>query len=84
MLTSSHQYAHLRQHPQEGWDDLKIELLGDEDAAKVRDRMAETLSHKRAQRFYNGLSCAHCKMAGDAVTLAQHLNTVYVFISCQV
>jgi len=55
-------------------DDLKIELLEDEDAAKVRDRMAEALSKKKAQRLYSGLTCAHCKTVGDAVTLAQHVN----------
>ena len=79
LLTLSHQYVHLRQH-QERLDDLKIELLEDEDAAKVRDRMAEALSKKKAQRLYNGLTCAHCKTVGDAVTLAQHVNERYVFI----
>jgi hypothetical protein len=58
---------------------LKIELLGDEDAAKVRARNAENLSYKEAQRFYNGLYCAHCKIVGDAVTLAQHVDSEYVF-----
>ena len=80
MLLTSHQYAHLRrQHLQVRWDDLKIELLRDEDAAKVRDRSAEALAHKRAQRSYDGLYCAHCKMAGDSVTLAEHVNKAYVF-----
>jgi hypothetical protein len=79
-LLTSHQYIHLRrQHPQQGWEDLKIELLGDEDAAKVRDRNDEALSYKRAQRYYDGLYCAHCKMNGDAVGLAQHVNVAYVF-----
>ena len=68
------QYVHLRQHSDEGWDDLKIELLGDGDAAKVRDRNAETLSYKRAQKCYKGLYCAHCRMVGDSVTLAEHVN----------
>jgi phosphoribulokinase len=42
--------------------------------------MAETLSHKKAQRFYGGFSCAHCKVVADYVALAQHVNVVYVFI----
>jgi hypothetical protein len=79
MFLTSHQYNHLRRHPQKEYDDLKIELLGDEEAARVRDRNAEALSHKRAQLYYKGLYCAHCKMAGDSVTLAEHVNVVYVF-----
>jgi len=70
-------YAHLREHRQEGWKDLKIELLGDEDTAKVRARNDETLWCKRAQKYYVGLYCAHCKIAGDSVTLAQHVNEVH-------
>jgi len=73
-------YDHIRrQHSliKKGWDDLKIELLGEEDAARVRDRNAEALSHKRAQSYYKGLYCAHCKMAGDSVTLAEHVNAVH-------
>ena len=57
---------------------MKIELLGDEDAAKVRDRNAEALSYKRAQKDYKGLHCAHCKEVGDSVTLAEHVNVAYV------
>ena len=44
----SHQYVHLQDHYyQEGWDDLNLELLGDEDseASRVMDRNAETLSY---------------------------------------
>lgn len=58
---------------------MKIELLGGEDAAKVRDRNAETWSYERAQRYYKGLYCAHCKILGDTVTLAEHVSVVYVF-----
>ena len=56
-----------------------MELLRDEDAAKVRDRNAEALSHKRAQRGFEGLHCVHCKTTGDSVTLAEHVNMAYVF-----
>ena len=38
--------------PTKGWDDSKIELLGDEDATKVKDRNTEALSHKRARIDY--------------------------------
>ena len=82
-LLTSLQLVHLQHHPQGKWDDLKIELLGEEDAAKVRARIAETAAYKRAQRGYCGLYCAHCKKVGDAVTLAEHVNLVYVFISFQ-
>ena len=58
---------------------MKIELLGGEDAAKVRDRNVETWSYERAQRYYKGLYCAHCKILGDTVTLAEHVSVVYVF-----
>ena len=85
-LLINHQYAHQVHlqvgweiHLQVEWDDLQIELLRDEEAAKVRDRKSEALSHKRAQRGYKGLYCAHCKMAGDSVTLAEHVNVAYVF-----
>ena len=79
-LLTSHQYDHLRQkHVKVKWDELKVELLRDEDAAKVRDRNAEALSYKRAQKGYEGLYCVHCKMAGDSVTLAEHVNVAYVF-----
>jgi L-lactate utilization protein LutC len=81
LLTSSHQYAHLRHHQQEKWDDLKIELLEGEDAAKVKDRMAEALSLKKAQRSYIGFSCAQCGIFGDVVTLSQHVQALYVFTS---
>ena len=80
-MMTSRQLVHLRHHPQEKWDDLKIELLGEEDATKVRARIAETVAYKRAQKGYCGLYCAHCKRVGDAVTLAEHVNVVYVFIS---
>ena len=80
MLLISLQYVHLKQrHSQKGWDDLKIELLGDEDAAKVMEKTAERLSYNRAQMYYQGLLCAHCKLVGDSVTLAEHVNVVYVF-----
>ena len=80
ILLTSQQYDHLRRkHLEVGCDDLKIELLRDEDEAKVRDRNAEALSLKRAQKGYDGLYCAHCKMAGDSVTLAEHINVAYVF-----
>ena len=42
--------------------------------------MAETLSHKKAQKCYGGFSCAHCKVVSDYVSLAQHMNEAYVFI----
>ena len=51
ILLTSQQYDHLRRkHLEVGCDDLKIDVLRDEDAAKVRDRNAEALSHKRAKR----------------------------------
>ena len=80
VLLTSHQYDHLgKHHVRKGWDDLKIELLGDEDAAKVRERNAEALSHKRAQKLDGGLICTHCKLVGDSVTLTEHVNVAYVF-----
>jgi hypothetical protein len=59
---------------------LKIELLEGEEATKVKDRNADALAHKRAQINYKGLCCAHCKEVGDSVTLAEHVNVVYVFL----
>ena len=45
ILLTSQQYDHLRRkHLEVGCDDLKIELLRDEDEAKVRDRNAEALT----------------------------------------
>ena len=75
MLTCSHQFVHLgRQHPLKEWNDLKIKLVEEEDAAKVRDRMAETLSHKSAQMHFSGFQCVHCKLVGDTVTITQHVE----------
>jgi hypothetical protein len=58
---------------------LKIELLGDEEATKVKDRNADALSRRRATINYEGLYCAHCKEVGDSVSLAEHVNEEYVF-----
>ncbi|KAF8810052.1 hypothetical protein BYT27DRAFT_7186905 [Phlegmacium glaucopus] len=67
-------FAHQRYHSQPVQTELTLKLLDDENAAKVRDRIAEAFSRRRAERGYNGLLCTHCKQRGDIVTLAEHVK----------
>jgi len=81
VLTSSRQFVHQRQHSPLAQSELNVKLLDDENAAIVKDRVAETLSRTRAERGFKGLYCVHCKLSGDTVSLAQHVKEQCVFSS---
>jgi hypothetical protein len=80
-LLTSHKNDHLRrQHLQVGWEDLKIELLQDEDAAKVRDiEMLRRCRINVPERVMRGYIVYTAKWLVTSVTLAEHVNVVYVF-----
>ncbi|KAF8162809.1 hypothetical protein B0H34DRAFT_295051 [Crassisporium funariophilum] len=52
-------------------------LLKEEEAVRVRERLAEDRERKRSEYYFNGFRCGHCKETSGLVSLTDHLENVH-------